>query len=153
MPILIDGHNLIPQLGLSLRSIDDEMQLVERLQVFCRSSRQPVEVYFDGAPAGQARTRKHGLVTAHFVRKGATADSAISARLQALGRAARNWKVVSSDRRVQNEARALGAGVITSADFARQVASARMPEPDPGQKGLPEDEVEEWLNLFRENKR
>ena len=154
MPILIDGHNLIPKLGLSLRSIDDETQLIERLQVFCRASRQQVEVYFDGAPAGQVRTRKIGLVTAHFIRKGSTADDAICARLHALGRAARNWTVVSSDRRVQNDARALGASVITSAVFAKQVISAHIPDQDSGQEaGISEAEVEEWLRLFREKKR
>ena len=37
MPYLIDGHNLIPKVrGLSLQSMDDEMELVELLQEFCR---------------------------------------------------------------------------------------------------------------------
>jgi predicted RNA-binding protein with PIN domain len=134
MPTLIDGHNLIPKLGLSLHSLDDEMQLVSRLQVFCRAERRQVEVYFDGAPAGQVGTRRLGLVTAHFVRLGSTADSAIRARLKTLGRAARNWIVVTSDRQVQADARAAGPG------------SAR-------EAGMSDAEVEEWLHLFRENKR
>jgi uncharacterized protein len=154
MPTLIDGHNLIPKLGLSLRSIDDEMQLIERLQIFCRANRQQVEVYFDGAPAGQVGRRKMGLVTAHFIRLGATADAAIHARLKALGRAARNWTVVSSDRQVQADARATGASVITSAVFAGQVTSARIPDQGSGHDaGLSDAEVEEWLTLFREKKR
>lgn len=154
MPTLIDGHNLIPKLGLSLRSIDDEIQLIERLQIFCRANRQQVEVFFDGAPAGQVGRRKMGLVTAHFIRLGATADAAIRARLKALGRAARNWTVVSSDRQVQNDARAVGASVITSAVFAEQVTSARIPDQGSGHDaGLSDAEVEEWLTLFREKKR
>ena len=154
MPILIDGHNLIPQLGLSLRSVDDELQLVEHLQQFCRASRQQVEVYFDGAPAGQVGRRKMGLVTAHFIRQGSTADAAIRARLQTLGRAARNWTVVTSDRQVQADARAAGAKVISSGTFAGQVVSARVPDQGTGQeRGLTESEVEEWLTLFREKKR
>ena len=37
MPYLIDGHNLIPKVaGLSLKAVDDEMQLIELLQEFCR---------------------------------------------------------------------------------------------------------------------
>ena len=36
MPYLIDGHNLIPKLGLRLDSVDDEMELVAILQEFCR---------------------------------------------------------------------------------------------------------------------
>jgi uncharacterized protein len=121
MPFLIDGHNLIPKLGLSLRSVDDEMELVARLQVFCRVERRQVEVYFDGAPAGQVGARKFGSVTAHFVRSGTTADAAIASRLKKMGRDARNWTVVTSDRRVQSEARNAGADVVSSDVFARQV--------------------------------
>jgi uncharacterized protein len=153
MPTLIDGHNLIPKLGLSLRSVDDEMQLIERLQLYCRANRQQVEVYFDGAPPGQVGTRKMGLITAHFIRQSSTADAAICARLKTLGRAAHNWTVVTSDRQVQNEARAVGANAISSTAFAGQVASVRLPDPGSGQElGLSEGEVEEWLALFREKK-
>jgi predicted RNA-binding protein with PIN domain len=155
MPTLIDGHNLIPKLGLSLRSMEDELQLVARLQDYCRAERKSVEVYFDGAPAGQVGTRKMGLVSAHFVRLGQTADSAIRARLKTLGRAARNWTVVTSDRQVQAEARAAGATVISSDAFAGQVTdSMRAPAPRSAHEaGMSDAEVEEWLSLFRENKR
>ncbi len=155
MPYLIDGHNLIPKLGLSLRSADDEMELVTRLQIFCRAERRQVEVYFDGAPAGQVGTRRLGLITAHFVRLGQTADAAIRARLKTLGRAARNWTVVTSDRAVQSDARAAGAQVISSDAFAEQVnelLSAPKSE-SATQMGITDDEVEEWIRLFRENKR
>jgi predicted RNA-binding protein with PIN domain len=155
MPTLIDGHNLIPKLGLSLRALDDELQLITHLQVYCRAERKSVEVYFDGAPAGQVGTRKMGLVTAHFVRLGQTADSAIRARLKTFGRAARNWTVVTSDRQVQADARAAGATVISSDEFAGQVTeSMRAPVPSSAHEaGMSDAEVEEWLRLFRENKR
>lgn len=155
MPFLIDGHNLIPKLGLSLRNADDEMELVARLQIFCRVRRKQVEVYFDGAPAGQTGMRKFGLVTAHFVRIGTTADAAIASRLKSLGRAARNWTVVTSDRRVQSDARSAGAQVISSDDFAGQVIES-MRAPGAGstnERGMSVEEVEEWMRLFRENKR
>ena len=155
MPYLIDGHNLIPKLGLSLRQVDDEMQLVTRLQAFCRAMGKGVEVYFDGAPAGQVGTRKFGMVTAHFVRIDTTADAAIASRLEKLGREARNWTVISSDRRVQSEARAVGAQVISSDAFAEQVIeSIRAPiNSSMNERGISEEEVDEWLRLFRENKR
>jgi predicted RNA-binding protein with PIN domain len=155
MSTLIDGHNLIPKLGLSLRSADDEMQLVTRLQAFCRAERKQVEVYFDGAPAGQMGTRQFGLVTAHFVRLGSTADAAIRARLKTLGRAARNWTVVTSDRQVQAEARAAGAVIVSSDAFAEQVIEAlRATVPgSANEAGMSDAEVEEWLRLFREKKR
>ncbi|HLO30861.1 MAG TPA: NYN domain-containing protein, partial [Anaerolineales bacterium] len=116
MPYLIDGHNLIPKLGLRLDSIDDEMELIAILQEFCRLEHTPrghVEVFFDGAPAAQAGTRKLGAVTAHFVRLGTTADDAIRNRLKMLRKSARNWTVVSSDRQVQAEARAAFAEVVS----------------------------------------
>ncbi len=155
MPYLIDGHNLIPKLGLSLRSMDDELQLVARLQDWCRAERRQVEVYFDGAPAGQAGTRKMGSVTAHFVRLGTTADAAIRSRLKSLGRGARNWTVVTSDRAVQAEARAVGAEIVSSDAFAGQVhASTRAGGQTSKQEaGMSDAEVEEWLRLFREKKR
>ncbi len=152
---LIDGHNLIPKLGINLRTVDDELELVTRLQTFCRVERQQVEVYFDGAPAGQAGTKAFGQVTAHFVRKPTIADEAIRLRLKKLGRSARNWTVVTSDHRVQAEAHAVGAKVVTSEAFAERVVEAmRAPAPTSTREaGMSAAEVEEWLTLFREKKR
>ena len=150
MPYLIDGHNLIPKLGLRLDSMDDEEQLIPRLQEFCRLRRAQLEVFFDGAPAGQASTRNAGVVTAHFIRKGSSADAAIEARLARLGKAARNWIVVSSDKRVQAAAGAAHAGVLSSEDFAREMARAQARQTlKPKQDAtLAPNEVEEWLDIF-----
>ncbi len=152
MPYLIDGHNLIPKVpGLSLGAMDDELSLIDQLQVFCRVSRQQVEVYFDGAPAGQAGTRRYGQIPVHFVRLGRTADDAIAERLAQMGRAARNWRVVSSDRRVQAEARARGAEVVTSEVFAAELRAAQAragEQPGSTDRKLSSDEVDDWLDLF-----
>ena len=151
MPYLIDGHNLIPKLGLRLTDFDDELALLEQLNEFCRISRRgQVEVYFDNAPQGYPETRRSGLVTAHFVRKPLIADEAIRLRLIKLGRAAKNWTVVSSDHRVQNEARAAGARVISSDEFARTVIETLRAGPPPSgkDKSMSERELEEWLRLF-----
>jgi predicted RNA-binding protein with PIN domain len=151
MPYLIDGHNLIPKLGLRLDAIDDEMELIAILQEFCRLERRQLEVFFDGAPASQAGTRKLGAVTANFVRLGATADNAIRNRLKRLGRSARNWTVVSSDRQVQTEAHAAHAEILSSDAFAAMLKQARnsAPKPDADQN-LSAKEVEDWLRLFEE---
>lgn len=149
MPYLIDGHNLIPKLGLRLDSPDDEMELVAILQEFSRLSRHTVEVYFDGAPTGQSGTRKFGMVTAHFVRLGTTADSAIKVRLKQMGRAARNWIVVSSDHEVQNAAHALGASVVSSDQFSRLLKkSNRHTSTSSGESKMSSDELDDWLKLF-----
>jgi predicted RNA-binding protein with PIN domain len=150
MPYLIDGHNLIPKLGLRLDLPDDEMQLVVILQDFCRIQRRQVEVFFDNAPPGQARVRRLGAVKAHFIRAGATADSAILSRLKRLGRSARNWTVVSSDRQVQADARSARAQVLTSEAFAG-LMSRSSSKPSSGsrpEREVTAEEVQEWLEVF-----
>jgi hypothetical protein len=151
---LIDGHNLIPKLGLRLDSFDDEEALVTRLQEFCRLRRMQVEVFFDGAPPGQPARRKSGSVTAHFVRQGSSADAAIEQRLLKLGRSARNWTVVSSDRRVQNAARSVRAQVLSSDEFAIQMRDAQMARQVKARQdvNVSPEEVDEWLSLFKHRK-
>jgi predicted RNA-binding protein with PIN domain len=155
MPYLIDGHNLIPKLGLHLDAFDDELELVERLNEFCRLSRRSgVEVYFDNALPGAAETRRMGLLTAHFVRKPHIADDAIRLRLKKLGKAAKNWTVVSSDHGVQKDARAAGATSLSSEEFAATVSAVlrsgpAQPEP---KSQMSERELEDWMKIFREGK-
>jgi predicted RNA-binding protein with PIN domain len=153
MPYLIDGHNLIPKIpGMSLKSVDDEVELIKRLQKFCRHSGKTVEIYFDNAPAGQARAQRFGLVKAHFTRAGRTADEAIIARLRSLGRAAKNWSVVSSDRQIAATARELHAQIIPSDEFAGLIFTAiNKNESDPGidvDLSLNSTEINEWLEIF-----
>jgi predicted RNA-binding protein with PIN domain len=131
------------------------MELVAILQEFCRLERRRVEVYFDGAPAGHAGTRSLGTVKAHFVPLGHTADNAIRARLKKMGKGAKNWSVVSSDRQVQADAHSLRAQTISSEEFAKQLAHARSsaPKPEPDQRGLSSIEVREWLDIFKSGKK
>lgn len=154
MPYLIDGHNLIPKLGLRLTSIDDEEQLIARLQEFCRLRRSQVEVFFDGAPPGQAATRKAGAVTAHFVHQGSSADAAIENQLARLGKSARNWTVVSSDGRVQRAARAAHASLLSSEDFTREISRVQAIGMTKSKQAatLAPHEVEEWLDFFNQKK-
>ena len=154
MPYLIDGHNLIPKMGLRLDSMDDEMELIAILQEFCRVERKKqVEVYFDGAPIHQAGSRKHGVVTAHFVPLTTTADNAIRNRLKKLGKAAKNWTIVSSDHRVQLEARNVQAEVISSEIFAITLRQARNSAPKPAEnRKLTSQEVDDWLKLFEQRR-
>jgi len=154
MPYLIDGHNLIPKLGLRLDSMDDEMELIAILQEFCRMKRRQLEVYFDGAPTPHAGTRKLGAVIAHFVPLRTTADNAIRNRLKKLGKAAKNWVVVSSDRQVQAEARAARAEIVSSDSFAETLKQARAAAPKPtNDRDLSKQELEDWLKLFEERRR
>jgi predicted RNA-binding protein with PIN domain len=154
MPYLIDGHNLIPKVpGLSLDRIDDEIELVNLLQEFCQRRRRTVEVYFDQAPPGQSGAKNFGLVIARFVRQEQTADQAIQARLTRLGKTARQWTVVSSDRMVQSYAQAVCAPVLSSEEFARQVMQTLKGGDSPAKRDEPpinDSDVDEWLEIFGE---
>jgi predicted RNA-binding protein with PIN domain len=153
MPYLIDGHNLIPKLGLRLDSMDDEKELIAILQEFYRRVRRPIEVYFDGAPATHAGTRRLGTITAHFVRLGSSADDAIRARLKRLGKSAKNWTVVSSDRQVQAEAHAVRAELLSSDSFAVMLMETRASAPKTKvDRKLAEAEIDEWMRLFQKGK-
>ena len=154
MPYLVDGHNLIPKLGLRLDSPDDEMELIAILLEFCRLERRQVDVYFDGAPTPHAGTRKLGAVTAHFVTLGTTADNAIRKRLKKMDKDAKNWIVVSSDRQVQIEARTAQANILSSDAFAKQLKQARDSAPKSTEdRKLSQQEVDDWLRLFKDGKK
>ena len=158
MSYLIDGHNLIPKIpGLRLDAVDDEIQLLELLQEFCRLSRKQVEVYFDRAAQGQSGKQKAGMITVYFVHSGTTADRAISQRLHRMGRSARNWTVISSDKGVQNASREAGAEVLSSEEFAsllrKAFAQSSAGEDKPAQPDLSPDEVDEWLKVFKTKRR
>jgi len=153
MPYIVDGHNLIPRVpGIELNQVDDEIRLIKVLQEYCRIFRRQIDVYFDNAPLGGATVRRYGAVKALFVRQGKTADQAIQERLTRLGKAARNWIVVSSDHAVQAAARAAHASVLTSDQFASEIAAMSDIAPDdPGHQEEPtlnEDELNDWLSLF-----
>lgn len=154
MPYIIDGHNLIPKIGIDLGNIDDEVQLIQQLQNFARHSRKRVEVFFDKAPSGQAGRQSYGSVTAIFVRIGRTADAAILERVRSLGGDSQNWTVVSSDREVQAGARECGAKVVSSQAFAKQMRGATSASGTDSVSGkkvkadVDEDEIEYWLKQF-----
>jgi uncharacterized protein len=157
MNYIIDGHNLIAHIpGLSLEMLDDEEQLIQLLNQYGEKQRGKLEVYFDGAPIGQAGERSFGRVRAYFVPQINTADEAIRVRLVRLGRSARDWKVVSSDRSVQAAAREVLAGVLKAEDFASQLLQALKGKQDDSENNIDQPlspaEVDEWLAFFKQRK-
>lgn len=153
MPFIIDGHNLIPKIpGFSLKALDDEQELVDLLQEYCRLIRKQAEIYFDNSPPGQPHARNFGNVTARYIHESSSADEAIKRKLTRLRGAARNWTVVSSDRQVQAAARSAQAKVIPSEEFALMIIN----QLDQSERGaeekennlISEEELEDWLNLF-----
>jgi predicted RNA-binding protein with PIN domain len=157
MDHIIDGHNLISKLpGLSLSLPDDEERLLALLERYCAVGGHRVEVYFDGAPAGQAGMRKYGRVRAYFVSHHSSADEAIRRRLVSLAKSARNWLLVTSDRVVQAAGREARARVISSEDFARDMLASLQPDhsPEPASHDqlLSEAEVQQWEKIFNERR-
>ena len=155
MPYLIDGHNLIPLIpGISLKDLEDEQALIASLTRFASQARTRVEVYFDQAPPSLAGSRSFGAVKAHFVRQGMTADQAIVARLRKMGKEAKNWTVVTSDREILAEARSTHSKTLSSGDFARllaQKASKSQPSQDGEKPEVSGEEVDYWLDQFNQD--
>lgn len=155
MFFLIDGHNLIPKIpGMSLESLDDELGLIKQLQIYCRISRDSVEVFFDRAAPGQAGTKNHGVVKVHFIPLGTPADDAIIRRLQTAGSKAQNWTVVTSDRRIRAEAHAHHAHILSSDEFSKKMMTT-LERSGSGSGGKIDREetpsgVEEWLKKFNQ---
>jgi predicted RNA-binding protein with PIN domain len=152
MTYLIDGHNLIPHVtGLSLDQLDDEEGLVTLLVDLSIKRKCQIEVYFDHGQFNHEREFKRGRVQAHFVRSPMIADSAILARLLGIGKAAKNYIVVTSDQNVQNRARRIGAVVMPSQKFA-QLLNNTIDKKKPARQGQRpvnnEKEIDEWIKLF-----
>jgi len=156
MTYLIDGHNLIPHIpNLSLDQLDDEDTLVTMLVNFSIKRNCQVEVFFDQGQLNSKREFKRGRVHVHFVLPPMIADGAIIARLLGIGKAAKNYTVITSDNTVQNRVRKFGANVITSQKFA-QMIQIQDNKKEIGSHGEHpanrEIEIEEWMRLFSSGK-
>ena len=156
MNYIIDAQNVISKIkDLSLSMLDDEQRLIELLNRFGVLRRHKMEVFFDGAPVGQAGIRNFGRVRANFVIASQTADDAIRKRLAKLGRSARNWVVITSDRSVQSAAREAHAQVVSAEDFASHLQTS-LEQARSGNventtdQPMSEAEVMEWLTIFKE---
>jgi predicted RNA-binding protein with PIN domain len=154
MIYLIDGHNLIPKLkGISLNDIDDEEQLIQRLQAFIKPTKRKLEIYFDGAPHGFGHTIRCGKIVIQFVAKPSSADAAIISRISNLKKDISNFTVVSSDRRILSEANAKGIKTILSENFASTMEEAKAQLfSDDALMEENEDDRDEWLRLFNRGK-
>jgi uncharacterized protein len=155
MPYLVDGHNLIPKIpGISLQDPDDELKLIRILLEYTRITQSSLEVYFDRAPAGYDKTRQLGRVKAVFVSDKTIADEMIIRRIKTLGRSAQNWTVVTSDHRIQADAKESRAIRLSSEEFAQKIMSALeksggTPATD---RDMSADELDSWMKLFNQKK-
>lgn len=152
MPYLIDGHNLIGQTpGLSLEDPDDEARLVQLVKRFCSRRKKKATVIFDRGLPGGSSPLSGGGVEVRFAPLSSTADALIRRRLRELPDA-KNWTVVTSDVEVARTARAKGARVTSSAEFAAEMAAADA-RVEKGEADLSKDEVARWEEIFRQQKK
>ncbi len=159
MQWLIDGHNLIGQMpGLRLDDPDDEAKLVEHLRRYRARTGHRLTVIFDpGQSYRSPETKKQGGLTIQFAAAGQTADQLIIQRLRRVENP-QEFRVVSSDRAVQQAAQQARVKVVNSAEFARQllqelVARADEEQADRVNRQLSEAEVDEWLALFKNRRK
>jgi predicted RNA-binding protein with PIN domain len=156
MPYLIDGHNLIGRMpGMSLQDPDDEAALLVRLRAFCSREATTATVYFDGAVLSTMKDPPRGGVTARYVARPQSADSAIRHRLERIGREAPNWVVVTSDAAVAEAARRCRARVMSSEAFARRLAGVGRPSAAAEKPDGPSDpaEIARWEAAFQSGSR
>ena len=154
--IIIDGHNLIPKIpGLHLKDMDDEARLIELIREYCRLARRQAELFFDGSPEPNNSGRKNGLVNIHFIRIGSSADDAIISLLRSHTKDKDHLTLVSSDHRIQGEARTIGCEILSSETFAQQVMTMLNSGPAVQQKKekpLSPAEVDDWMDFFNKEK-
>ena len=152
MPFLIDGHNLIGRLpDLRLDDPDDEAKLVARLRTYCARAGKRATVVFDrGLPGGRSRALSGGRVEVVFASAGHTADGILRERVRR-ARDPGGLTVVTSDREVIAAARAQGARVMRSEEFAARLRAPRTVQVEEDVH-LSAEEVEEWLKVFEEGR-
>lgn len=158
MKWLIDGHNLIPKLGISLRSEEDEAALLEQLVEYARLTGRNLEVFFDRGANGFAHEKKIGTIKVHFVSVRTKADEALIDRVLKAKRP-HEITVVSSDRHVQFQVKNLGARIVGAEKFAAEMRAVFMNPPKRKSKtistprselesSLSDREIAYWIEIF-----
>jgi predicted RNA-binding protein with PIN domain len=148
MPYIIDGHNLIGRIpDISLSDIDDEVMLIKMLESHFKHIRKKAIVYFDHAnPAAKGQIFNTAFLQVIFVRQPKTADTAIIEKLKSLRGNALNYTVVSSDNWIITNASKVGATVISSDDFYKNIRLLHQKDKDAGDQT--EKNIDYWLKVF-----
>ncbi len=139
--VIVDGYNLlgVRERGFSAGNFMTETareRLILELSGYHQRKGLAVTLVFDGWRDGLASEQREWRsgVEVIYSRRGERADQVIDRLAQELGRAC---AVVSSDREVSRRARAAGAFVMGSQEFALRLMEAVRPAP------LPSDRREE----------
>jgi predicted RNA-binding protein with PIN domain len=131
MPYLVDGNNVMGQrVGWHRDKAGARRRLVVELARFARSTREPVEVVFDGPPDDDLPDGSafEGLRIS-YAGRGSDADTRIE-RLVECSPSPAALVVVTSDRRLADDVRRHGARVIRSGELRRRLETLAEADPD-----------------------
>jgi len=155
MHIIVDGYNLICAPGQMPKVPEDRERehLISQLAVYREIRPARVTVVFDGHPRGRPYpvTEEHLGVEVIYSGPGVEADDTIMDMVRQSDHR-RDMEVVTSDNHLQGICRRLGAQVVDSPTFRdlmlrhlRRHKAQQPEEPLVKEKGVPESEVDGWL--------
>lgn len=152
MAYVIDGNNVIGQTpGWHRDKPGSRMRLLGELEGFARATKSRVTVVFDGKPDGRVPDgATFRGIKVRYPPRGSDADAVIE-RLVASDPNRRGLTVVTSDRRLAAEVRGLGARVVRSGEFRKQMVAAESSAAeagDPGDADSAPGSVDEWMRYF-----
>jgi predicted RNA-binding protein with PIN domain len=139
---------------IELDDPDDEVKLVELLAARVPKVPRRIDVYFDRGMPGQLPLPRSGGVRAYFITLPRSADDAILAHIDRLGKEAPNWTVVSSDTQIRKAAQQKGARTVSSEEFAKRLSKRQETDevtaPEKPTDVSSEEEIAFWERLFRQ---
>lgn len=150
MHYLIDGNNLMPLLGISLRgSFEARRMLIRYLVELVATRRGKVQVVFDGQPdPAFPDGRRFKGVQVFYSRRGSDADTRIMDMLTKSSYR-RDTVLVSSDRSLGAFASGLGAKVMLSSDFKAFLEDSQsFTSRDESIESPDTVDVGEWMDFF-----
>jgi len=150
MAYIVDGNNVMGQTpGWHRDKQAARLRLLEAISLFARIKKARVTVVFDGAPDSRVPEGStfRGVKIA-YARKGSDADHRIEQMVES-SRDRRGLTVVTSDRRLAIEVRAIGASTIRSGEFRKLIEATvhSAPSAEDGEEFQLED-VNSWMRYF-----
>ena len=152
---IIDGHNLLHsvcKIEENAKAIS-EPALCKTLAAYLRLTGEKAAIVFDGSgPPDKRAFDGISNVEVQFAGSSTDADTVIEDKIKA-STAPKGLTIVSSDRQLQQAARARRATIIKSEIFwlevQKELSRKRAPrEPSAKRQGLSQSETEHWLTIF-----
>ncbi len=155
MPVIIDGHNLLHSIQKTSEGSESitDVQLCHIIGRYLKLTGEKGEIVFDGTgPADKSQFDNLSNLEVSFTGFATDADTVIEDKIRA-NTAPKRLTIVSSDRRLQDAARARKATAIKSQIFwnnlqKRLSRNKTIKEPAAKRRGLSDGETEQWLKFF-----